>query len=92
MADSWTVVQFVDDSSVEAVPSTCIQGNYCHWRSFPPYKLINALRKAEPLNTCWPSHQIKIFRNATFGKYWQSIFLPTYHLSVFLNCFLEFFL
>lgn len=48
MGDTWTVVQFVDDSSVEVVPSTWIHGNYCHWSSFPPDKLISAIWKSEP--------------------------------------------
>uniref|UniRef100_A0A6P7GYH2 Uncharacterized protein LOC114343840 n=1 Tax=Diabrotica virgifera virgifera TaxID=50390 RepID=A0A6P7GYH2_DIAVI len=68
--NTWTVVQFLDDTTVEAVPSSWIQGNNCHWPSFAPEKLINAIKKSEPLNTCWPSHQIKIFRNATFDDYW----------------------
>lgn len=66
---TWTVVQFLDDATVEAVPSSWVQGNHCHWPSFPTEKLINAIKKAETLNTCWPSHKIKIFRNATYGKF-----------------------
>uniref|UniRef100_A0A1Y1LZX5 DUF4806 domain-containing protein n=2 Tax=Photinus pyralis TaxID=7054 RepID=A0A1Y1LZX5_PHOPY len=66
---TWTVVQFLDDLTVEAIPSTWIQGNECHWPSFSMEKLHNAIRKSEPLNTCWPTHKIKIFRNATYGDY-----------------------
>lgn len=66
---TWTVVQFLDDSTVEAIPSSWIQGNNCHWPSFAKDKLFQAIRKSEPLNTCWPTHSIKIFRNATFGEF-----------------------
>ncbi|KAF5289794.1 hypothetical protein FQA39_LY03711 [Lamprigera yunnana] len=66
---TWTVVQFIDDLTVEAIPSTWIQGNDCHWPPFSREKLYNAIRKSEPLNTCWPMHKIKIFRSATYGDY-----------------------
>nr|CAH7730480.1 unnamed protein product [Callosobruchus chinensis] len=65
---TWTVVQFTEDSTVEAVPSSWIQGDLCHWPSLPPSKLNVSIRKSEPLNTMWPVHQVKIFRNATFGN------------------------
>ncbi|KAK4884136.1 hypothetical protein RN001_000407 [Aquatica leii] len=32
-------------------------------------KLYNAIRKSETLNTCWPTHKIKIFRCATYRDY-----------------------
>ncbi|KAF5283623.1 hypothetical protein FQA39_LY17272 [Lamprigera yunnana] len=66
---TWTVVQFTDDLTVEAIPSTWIQGNDCHWPPFSREKLYNAIRKSEPLNTCWPMHKIKIFRSATYGEH-----------------------
>ncbi|XP_023311148.1 uncharacterized protein LOC108917953 [Anoplophora glabripennis] len=66
---TWTVVLFIDDKSVEAVPSNWIQGEICHWPSFATDKLLQAIRKCEALNTCWPSHNVRIFRNATFDDY-----------------------
>ncbi|KAK4875883.1 hypothetical protein RN001_012305 [Aquatica leii] len=67
---TWTVVQFLDDETVEAVPSPWIQGtNECHWPTLPPEKLRQAIKKWEPLNTCWATHKIRIFRNATFDDY-----------------------
>ncbi|XP_050517960.1 uncharacterized protein LOC126892471 [Diabrotica virgifera virgifera] len=66
---SWTVVQFLEDGTVEAVPTGWIQGDKCHWPSLPTLKMQNAIRKGETLNTCWPSHSIKIFKNATFDDY-----------------------
>ncbi|CAH1153262.1 unnamed protein product [Phaedon cochleariae] len=66
---SWTVVLFLDDKTVEAIPSNWIQGQLCYWPSLATEKLLQAIRKCEPVNTCWPSHNIKIFRNATFDDY-----------------------
>ncbi|KAK4876448.1 hypothetical protein RN001_012870 [Aquatica leii] len=67
---TWTVVQFLDDETVEAVPSPWIQGtNECHWPTLPSEKLRQAIKKWEPLNTCWATHKIRIFRNATFDDY-----------------------
>lgn len=66
---SWTIVQFIDDATVEAVPSHWIQGDFCHWPSYAKPKMMTAIRKCESLNTCWPTHKVKIFRNATFGKH-----------------------
>ncbi|CAH0552793.1 unnamed protein product [Brassicogethes aeneus] len=66
---SWTVIQFIDDRSVEAVPSCWIQGDYCHWPSYSKEKLVSAIRKCEPLNTCWSIFKVKLFRGATFDDY-----------------------
>ncbi|CAH0562793.1 unnamed protein product [Brassicogethes aeneus] len=66
---TWTVVQFLDDGTVEAVSSSWIQGDLCHWPSFARQKLNLVIRKWEPLNTCWPTHSVKIFRCATFDDY-----------------------
>lgn len=68
---TWTVVQF-EDETVEAVPTIWIQGDFCHWPSMAPPKLMMAIRKCEPLNTCWPTHKIKVFRNATFDHYMKA--------------------
>lgn len=66
---TWTVVQFEEECSVEAVPSTWIQGNFCHWPTYSQDKLMNAIKKHESMNTCWPRYTIKHFRNATYGKF-----------------------
>ncbi|XP_020299239.1 uncharacterized protein LOC109863392, partial [Pseudomyrmex gracilis] len=66
---TWTVVQFEEDTSVEAVPSTWIQRHFCHWPTYSQDKLMTAIRKHEALNTCWPSYKIKSFRNSTFNDY-----------------------
>ncbi|KAF5283338.1 hypothetical protein FQR65_LT13903 [Abscondita terminalis] len=66
---TWSIVQFLDDLTVEAVPSSWIQGDNCYWPTFSKSKLNAAITKCESLNTCWPVHKVKIFRNATFGDY-----------------------
>ncbi|XP_039309118.1 uncharacterized protein LOC105204276 [Solenopsis invicta] len=66
---TWTIVQFEEDETVEAVPSTWIQGQYCHWPTYSHDKLRTAIKKHETLNTCWPVHKIKSFKNFTFNDY-----------------------
>lgn len=66
---TWTVVQFEEDSTVEAIPSIWIQGQFCYWPTYSREKLMCAIRKHEPLNTCWPKYKIKNFRNSTFSKF-----------------------
>ena len=66
---TWTVVQFIADGTVETVPSTWIQGDLCHWPTFTQNRLTNAIKKCEPLNKYWPTYKIKIFRNTTFNNY-----------------------
>ncbi|XP_019884176.2 uncharacterized protein LOC105254819 isoform X2 [Camponotus floridanus] len=66
---TWTVIQFEEDCSVEAVPSTWIQGQFCHWPTYSQEKLMTAIRKHESLNTRWPCYKIRNFRNSTFEDY-----------------------
>lgn len=66
---TWTVIQFEEDCSVEAVPSIWIQGQFCHWPTYSREKLMTAIKKHESLNTCWPSYKIRSFRNSTFGEF-----------------------
>lgn len=69
---TWTVIQFEEDCSVEAVPSTWIQGQFCHWPTYSREKIMTAIRKHESLNTCWPSYKIRSFRNSTFDDYFKA--------------------
>lgn len=66
---SWSIVEFLEDGAVIAVPSTWIKGNLCYWP--PPLsriQLVNALKQLEPLSTSWQTYDVKVFKNATFGK------------------------
>lgn len=69
MSGSWTVVKFIDENSVEAVPSSWIFNDLCYWPPFNRDKVITAIRKNENPNTHWPSYKVSIFRNGTFGIY-----------------------
>lgn len=42
-AKSWTVVQFFDDSTVEAVPSLWIEGDLCYWPPYAQPKMMGAI-------------------------------------------------
>lgn len=68
MEKTWTVVKFVNEESVEAVPTTWIIGSRCHWPPFTQQKIIAAIKNYEVPNSCWPTHEISFFRNGTFGK------------------------
>lgn len=66
---TWTVVCFVEDETVEAVPTRWINnGNECLWPPVTQEKLNTLIRKCE-FNSCWPSHKVRTFRNATYSKY-----------------------
>ncbi|XP_076276989.1 uncharacterized protein LOC143207420 [Lasioglossum baleicum] len=66
---SWTIVEFVQDGTVEAVPSLWIIGDYCHWPLLSKSRMMKAIKACEGVNTCWPKHAIKHFRNGTFDDY-----------------------
>ncbi|XP_076285091.1 uncharacterized protein LOC143211370 isoform X1 [Lasioglossum baleicum] len=67
--NSWSIVQFVKDGTVEAVPSAWLLNGYCYWPSLPPNRLANAIKKCEEINTGWEKHKVKCFINGTFDDY-----------------------
>ncbi|XP_018398299.1 PREDICTED: uncharacterized protein LOC108776242, partial [Cyphomyrmex costatus] len=69
MERTWTVVQFIDEETVEAVPTTWIINNKCYWPPFQMEKIIAAIKKHAEPNTCWPSYDITIFRNSSYDNY-----------------------
>lgn len=74
---SWTVVKFNKENSVEAVPTSWINNNRivnnnrCYWPSFQQAKVIAAIRKNEEPDIHWPSYGITLFRNSTYGTFWN---------------------
>ncbi|XP_011688854.1 PREDICTED: uncharacterized protein LOC105450618 [Wasmannia auropunctata] len=66
---TWTVIQFMVDNTVEAVPSGWIEHNKCYWPSFKYEQIIAAIRKNVERNTCWPSYDVITFRNSTYDDY-----------------------
>ncbi|KAM0735295.1 hypothetical protein ACS0PU_010443 [Formica fusca] len=65
----WTVVQFNNENSVEAVLTSWIFNKRCYWPPFQHDKVITAIRKNEEPNTHWPSYEVTIFRNSTYENY-----------------------
>lgn len=72
---SWTIVRFIDEDTVEAVPTSWIEQNRCYWPPLKNEKIMAIIRRNERPNTCWPSYEISIFRNSTFGKHMQRLFV-----------------
>ncbi|XP_076644982.1 uncharacterized protein LOC143354612 [Halictus rubicundus] len=68
-ARTWTVVQFVADGSVEAVPTDWIQRNNCYWPPLQQSRVAKAVKQLEPRGESWSQHEVKIFRNGTFDNY-----------------------
>nr|XP_023013060.1 uncharacterized protein LOC111503073 isoform X3 [Leptinotarsa decemlineata] len=70
MEATWTIVEFIEENSVEAVPTTWLLGSHkCYWPPFPKEKLVSSIRKNEGPNTCWPLHDIVRFGDATYDDY-----------------------
>ncbi|VEN58333.1 unnamed protein product, partial [Callosobruchus maculatus] len=66
---TWTIVKFVEDDSVALVPTPwIINTDDCLWPPIPTNK-ISSVVKSYQINTCWPTHKISAFRNATFDNY-----------------------
>ncbi|XP_031346380.1 uncharacterized protein LOC116173183 isoform X2 [Photinus pyralis] len=66
--NTWTVVCFTNDETVEAVPTKWLSGDQCLWPVVTRDKLNTYIRKCE-FNSCWPSHTVRTFRNATYDNY-----------------------
>lgn len=68
MDKTWSVVKFIGENTVEAVPTNWLIGQMCYWPPYTKEKLILAIRRHEPPNTCWPLHNIELFKNATYSE------------------------
>ncbi|KAF5301648.1 hypothetical protein FQA39_LY10695 [Lamprigera yunnana] len=70
MDNSWTVIKFIEDNTVQAVLTRWILNNdKCFW---PPYlqdRLIQSIKRCEHQMDNWPVYEIKIFRNSTYCDY-----------------------
>ncbi|CAH1111912.1 unnamed protein product [Psylliodes chrysocephalus] len=74
MVNTWTVVEFLDQS-VEAVPSHWITNNKCSWPHYLKEQLLKAIKHCENPKDDWTQHEVTIFRNATYGFDTYSFFL-----------------
>ncbi|XP_046145220.1 uncharacterized protein LOC123988599 [Osmia bicornis bicornis] len=68
-ANTWTVVRFVEDGTIEAVPSAWVRGDLCHWPPLHRNGLTAAIKRSEPVNLSWPTHTIQIFKHGIFDTY-----------------------
>jgi hypothetical protein len=68
---SWTVVHFIEEESVEAVPTSWIHGETCYWPPFIGSKLTHCISNCEkPVLNTWTLHKIRELGNGhTYGDY-----------------------
>lgn len=63
---NWTVVKFMKDQSVEAVPTNWITGSECYW---PDEKVERAIKSCQTPGKQWKLYRISKFKGATYGKF-----------------------
>lgn len=69
MVFTWTVVKFIEENSVEAIPTTWLVGSdHCYWPSYTQQKIQHVIKRHEEANTCWPLHRIEVFKSGTYGN------------------------
>lgn len=66
---SWTVVEFLESKTVEAVPTRWLFSDHeCFWPPMTRSKINNEIKNHSSPNTCWPLYSIRVFKDGTFGK------------------------
>lgn len=72
LPNSWTIVKFIVENSIEAVPTRWLIGSStCSWPKYDPARLTKAIKNCEPIGSkdIWDNFEVSIFRNATFGMF-----------------------
>ncbi|KAF5302229.1 hypothetical protein FQA39_LY10268 [Lamprigera yunnana] len=70
MDNSWTVIKFIEDNTVQVVPTRWILNNdKCFWPPYPQDRLIQSIKRCEHQMDNWPVYEIKIFHNSTYYDY-----------------------
>lgn len=64
----WTIVEFTESRTVEAVPASWIFKNVCYWPTLSRDKLMNEIKNNASPNTNWPSYEIRTFKDGTYGN------------------------
>lgn len=66
----WTVVYFIKENVVEAVPVTWLHDDLCYWPSYNGKRLIHAVAVCEkPIFGSWPLFKIRKLGNGrTYSK------------------------
>jgi hypothetical protein len=64
----FSIVSFVEEGNVAAVPNNWLEGSGCRWPNFPTWskKFKNAVRGKDSPKTDWALYPVKILRS--FGK------------------------
>ncbi|KAK4883367.1 hypothetical protein RN001_006686 [Aquatica leii] len=67
MSNTWSVVKFIEENSVEAVPTKWIIKGMCYWPPYPKKDLLHAIEYAEDVNFSWEQHKVFSFRNNVYA-------------------------
>ncbi|KAB0791676.1 hypothetical protein PPYR_00679 [Photinus pyralis] len=68
--ETWSVVKFVQENSVEAVPSNWLQpGGKCYFPTYSNIRLQQALQRREEPRKEWPLYDIFLFRNNVYDNF-----------------------
>lgn len=70
-SQTWTIVKFIKENTVEAVSSSWINDKLCYWPPSDNYskeQIQRFVRRHEDHNPDWEIWDIQIFKNGTFGK------------------------
>ena len=58
---AWTVVEFIGDGSVAAVPSNWLAGSTCYWPPYKPSRMAVAIKNCEPRDESCEKHAVSVF-------------------------------
>lgn len=66
----WTIVHFIEENMVEAVPIVWLQNNVCYWPPYSGKRLNLAISTCEkPVFSIWPLFKIRqLGSGRTYGK------------------------
>lgn len=79
----WTVVEFIESKTVEAVPTSWIYNDLCYWPRLPRDKLISDIKNNVSPSTHWPKYQIRTFKDATYGNKSKEKLFTIFHISIY---------
>lgn len=63
----YAVVEFIDDCSVDVVPSVWLEGDkHCSWPPYRKERLLAAIKKCEAAVESWSKFSVRVLHS--FGK------------------------
>ena len=69
MTHSWSIVKFLNDGCVEAVPSQWLDGEFSYWPPVAAKLITGLIKKCEPAAQSWPKYKITMMTRVTFDTY-----------------------